>query len=119
MIRPVSCAAAACAQRLRWCWRLLDRPWLRPRCVIIRRYYEFVPWIRRPTWAWAPGEGGRSAEATVARAVSSADRTDASRPGGLRPWPFRVHRVVLPGEVGVGPESASPQPPGRWLDVTA
>lgn len=119
MIRPVPCAVGACARSFAWLGAWFDRPWLRPRCVVIRRYYDFVPWIRRPCWAWAPGECGAQPSRATGSSNVGADRSDSSPPGGLRPWPFRVHRVVLPGEAGVPPEAVAPQPPGKWLDVTA
>lgn len=101
------------------------RPWqagLARRC-----YWEWIPWIRRPVWAWAPGERTGIVEAnppTVAeRAIDVIDLAirvgeERDRREPLRPWPYRIQRVTLPGQPARIIESAAPVA-GQVLDLSA
>ena len=100
------------------------RPWqggLARRC-----YWEWIPWIRRPVWAWAPGEArgvirlaGPTATERAVDVIDLAIRVDEERHRRepLRPWPYRIQRVTLPGQPALIMDSPAPVA-GRVLDLT-
>lgn len=99
-------------------------PW---RAGLARRcYWEWIPWIRRPVWAWAPGETRGvvrpAAPTETERAVDVIDlairvEEERQRREPLRPWPYRIQRVTLPGEPARITETPLPVA-GRVLDLT-
>lgn len=92
------------------------------------RYVEFIPWNRRPFWAWAPGARANFGAAIAppppisTRPVQAPALIEISldlQDDPLRPWPFRIERSrpALPPIVAPLPAAPPAVSLGQWLDL--
>jgi len=92
------------------------------------RYVEFIPWNRRPFWAWAPGARANFGAAIAplptlpVREVQSPALIEIALDlpdDPPRPWPFRIERTRPALAPIVAPLFTAPPAIslGTWLDL--
>lgn len=93
-------------------------------CRPLRPYIEFIPWLRRPVWAWSPAVSA-AAKTLVQRPVPATNGTERSDaevepvPPAPRPWPYRAQKTQVECVELIEVATPIDMRVGQWLDVWA